>query len=54
MDCDDGGVRALFTFAGGSGHFLPTVPYAQILRERGHEVMYACQEGMVRVCRTKR
>lgn len=47
MDCDDGGVRALFTFAGGSGHFLPTVPYAQILRERGHEVMYACQEGMV-------
>ena len=47
MDCDDGGVRALFIFAGGSGHFAPTVPYAQILRDRGHEVMYACQEGMV-------
>jgi UDP:flavonoid glycosyltransferase YjiC (YdhE family) len=47
VDCDDGGVRALFTFAGGSGHFLPTVPYAQVLRERGHEVLHACQEGMV-------
>ena len=40
-------MRALFTFTGGSGHFLPTVPFAQLLRERGHEIMYACQEGMV-------
>lgn len=45
--CDDGGVRALFTFTGGSGHFLPTVPFSQVLRERGHEIMYAGQEGMV-------
>lgn len=44
---DDGGVRILVTFAGGSGHFLPTVPFARALRERGHEVRYACQEGMV-------
>ena len=45
--CDDGGVRALFSFTGGTGHFLPTVPFARVLRERGHEIMYACQEGMV-------
>ncbi|MHB8221021.1 MAG: glycosyltransferase [Acidimicrobiales bacterium] len=42
-------MRALFTFAGGSGHFLPTVPFAHALRERGHEVMYSCQEAMVPV-----
>jgi MGT family glycosyltransferase len=40
-------VRALFTFTGGSGHFLPTVPLARSLAERGHDVMYACQEAMV-------
>jgi MGT family glycosyltransferase len=40
-------VRVLFTFAGGSGHFLPTVPLARSLAERGHDVMYACQEAMV-------
>jgi len=45
--CDDGDVRVLFSFTGGSGHFLPTVPFARVLRERGHEIMYACQEGMV-------
>src|ERR1035438_720576 len=47
MRCHNGGTRALFTFTGGSGHFLPTVPFAQVLRERGHRIMYACQEGMV-------
>jgi len=47
MRCHNSGMRALFTFTGGSGHFLPTVPFAQVLRERGHQVMYACQEGMV-------
>jgi len=41
-------VRALFSFTGGLGHFLPTEPFARLLRERGHEVLYACQEGMVR------
>lgn len=40
-------MRILFTFTGGIGHFVPTVPFAQVLRERGHEVRYACQEGMV-------
>ncbi len=40
-------MRFLFTFAGGSGHFLPTTPLARALRERGHEVLYACQDAMV-------
>lgn len=40
-------VRVLFSFAGGVGHFLPTVVFARALARRGHEVRYACQEGMV-------
>ena len=40
-------MRILVTFSGSSGHFLPTVPFARALRERGHEVLYACQEAMV-------
>ncbi len=40
-------MRALFSFTGGSGHFLPTLPFSRVLRERGHEIMYACQEDMV-------
>jgi UDP:flavonoid glycosyltransferase YjiC (YdhE family) len=40
-------VRVLFSFAGGGGHFFPTVPLARSLAERGHEVMYTCQEAMV-------
>lgn len=40
-------VRVLFSFAGGVGHFLPTVAFARALARRGHEVRYACQEGMV-------
>jgi MGT family glycosyltransferase len=39
-------VRFLFTFCGGSGHFLPTLPIAQALVTRGHEVVYGCQESM--------
>src|SRR3954469_6650642 len=42
-------VRFLFTFAGGAGHFLPTVPIASAVRRRGHEVMYGCQPAMRRV-----
>ncbi|MDT0263951.1 glycosyltransferase [Jatrophihabitans lederbergiae] len=38
----------LFTFAGGNGHFLPTLPIARELAARGHQVRYACQELMVR------
>jgi len=43
-------VRFLFSFTGGSGHFLPTAPYARVLARRGHEILYTCQErtlGMV-------
>lgn len=42
-------VRVLFSFAGGMGHFLPTVVFARSLARRGHEVRYACQEGMVAI-----
>lgn len=40
-------LRFLFTFAGGVGHFLPTLPFARALAGRGHEVRYACQAAMV-------
>ncbi len=39
-------MRFLFTFCGGSGHFLPTLPIARALVERGHDVAYGCQESM--------
>ena len=39
-------MRYLFTFTGGTGHFLPTLPIASALRDRGHDVTYACQEAM--------
>src|SRR5919206_1804901 len=42
-------MRVLATFAGGTGHFLPTLPYARRLRDRGHQVRYACQPAMVAV-----
>jgi MGT family glycosyltransferase len=40
-------VRILFTFTGGSGHFLPAVPLARVARARGHEVAFSCQEAML-------
>jgi UDP:flavonoid glycosyltransferase YjiC (YdhE family) len=40
-------MRYLFTFAGGRGHFIPTLPVARALAGRGHDVVYACQEAMV-------
>jgi UDP:flavonoid glycosyltransferase YjiC (YdhE family) len=43
---DDVRVRFLFTFCGGSGHFLPTLPIARALVDRSHEVVYGCQESM--------
>src|SRR3954453_19053673 len=42
-------MRVLATFAGGTGHFLPTLPYARQLQARGHQVRYACQPAMVPV-----
>lgn len=46
-------MRFLFTFTGGTGHFIPTVPFARALVERGHVVKYACQESMVPVVRSR-
>jgi UDP:flavonoid glycosyltransferase YjiC (YdhE family) len=42
-----GEVRFLFTFTGGTGHFVPTAVFARVLARRGHEILYGCQEGMV-------
>ena len=46
-------VRFLFTFTGGTGHFVPTVPFARALAQRGHTIRYACQEAMVPVVRSR-
>jgi UDP:flavonoid glycosyltransferase YjiC (YdhE family) len=40
-------VRILFTFAGGSGHFLPAVPVARAALAQGHEVLFSCQHAML-------
>ena len=42
-------MRVLVTFTGGTGHFLPTLPYARGLRARGHTIRYACQSAMIGV-----
>lgn len=46
---DDRAVRILFTFTGGSGHFLPTLPIARALAARGAQVIFSPQEAMVPV-----
>ena len=40
-------MRILFTFAGGTGHFLPLVPLARAAERAGHVVAFAGQEEMV-------
>ncbi|HTT91057.1 MAG TPA: glycosyltransferase [Acidimicrobiales bacterium] len=40
-------MRFLFSFTGGTGHFVPTAVFAKALARRGHEVLFGCQEGMV-------
>jgi hypothetical protein len=37
----------LFTFAGGTGHFLPLVPFARAAESEGHLVAFAAQPGML-------
>ena len=37
----------LFTFAGGTGHFLPLVPFARAAENAGHIVAFGAQPGMV-------
>jgi UDP:flavonoid glycosyltransferase YjiC (YdhE family) len=41
------GVRILFTFAGGTGHFLPLAPVARAAGAAGHVVAFAGQPRMV-------
>ena len=42
-------MRVLFSFVGGTGHFLPTVPIAKAVVARGHQVIYTCQTRMLHV-----
>jgi UDP:flavonoid glycosyltransferase YjiC (YdhE family) len=42
-------LRMLFTFAGGTGHFLPLVPLARVAEEAGHRVAFGGQPGMLSV-----
>lgn len=37
----------LFTFAGGTGHFLPLVPFARAAEDTGHVVAFGAQPGML-------
>jgi UDP:flavonoid glycosyltransferase YjiC (YdhE family) len=39
----------LFTFAGGTGHFLPLVPFARAAEHAGHIVAFGAQPGMTAV-----
>jgi UDP:flavonoid glycosyltransferase YjiC (YdhE family) len=37
----------LFTFAGGTGHFVPLVPFARAAEDLGHVVAFGAQPGMM-------
>jgi UDP:flavonoid glycosyltransferase YjiC (YdhE family) len=39
--------RMLFTFAGGTGHFLPLVPFARAAEKAGHAVAFGAQPRML-------
>jgi len=41
------GVRILFTFVGGRGHFEPLVPVARAAEAAGHSVAFGCAVSMV-------
>lgn len=40
-------MRALFTFVGGHGHFVPLVPVASAVEAAGHTVAFGCGPSMV-------
>lgn len=40
-------MRVLFTFVGGSGHFIPGVPLARLVASHGNKVAFSCQQGML-------
>jgi len=39
-------MRILFTFVGGSGHFIPLVPIVETAIQRGHEITVVCPARM--------
>lgn len=39
-------MRILFTFIGGSGHWLPLMPLARAAQRMGHAVAFGCGQGM--------
>ncbi|HQY27008.1 MAG TPA: hypothetical protein PLL45_19165, partial [Thermoflexales bacterium] len=39
-------MRILFSFIGGSGHFLPLVPVARAAAAAGHTVAFGCGPSM--------
>jgi UDP:flavonoid glycosyltransferase YjiC (YdhE family) len=49
MNKDQRMLRILFTFAGGTGHFLPLVPLARAAEQAGHLVTFGGQPGMLHV-----
>jgi UDP:flavonoid glycosyltransferase YjiC (YdhE family) len=49
MNQDREMLRILFTFAGGTGHFLPLVPLARAAEQAGHVVVFGGQAGMLSV-----
>ncbi len=49
MNHDQRVLRTLFTFAGGTGHFLPLVPLARAAEQAGHRVAFGGQPGMLSV-----
>jgi UDP:flavonoid glycosyltransferase YjiC (YdhE family) len=49
MNHDQRVLRMLFTFAGGTGHFLPLVPLARAAEQAGHCVAFGGQAGALSV-----
>jgi UDP:flavonoid glycosyltransferase YjiC (YdhE family) len=49
MNHDQKVLSVLFTFAGGTGHFLPLVPLARAAEQAGHRVAFGGQKGMLSV-----
>ncbi len=47
-----GGLRILFTFVGGQGHFDPLVPIARATAAAGHTVAFGCAPSMVSTVET--
>lgn len=46
-------MRFLLGFAGGAGHFRPLLPLARALAARGHDILFAAQQGMLAAVRAE-